>query len=94
MGTTLLLSWGVLPEVACDGLEAVLVAREQAFDLILMDLPCQSLVAWRLPRVSASMSGHAMVEDAYWSSPTRRARLPCATAIGATAAWTRPDQAQ
>lgn len=30
--------WGIHPELACDGLEAVLLYGEQTFDLILMDL--------------------------------------------------------
>ena len=35
---TLLSQWGIHPELACDGLEAVLLVGAQTFDLILMDL--------------------------------------------------------
>jgi len=34
----ILAQWGILPEIACDGMEAVECAREQVFDFILMDL--------------------------------------------------------
>jgi len=34
----LLARWNILPQIACDGLEAVLLAGEQDFDIILMDV--------------------------------------------------------
>jgi CheY-like chemotaxis protein len=36
--TALLLQWGVLPTIACDGAQAVDLAKRQAFDLILMEV--------------------------------------------------------
>lgn len=34
----LLARWKIVPQIACDGLEAVLLAGEQDFDIILMDV--------------------------------------------------------
>ena len=34
----LLARWNILPQIACDGLEAVLLSGEQDFDIILMDV--------------------------------------------------------
>ena len=34
----LLARWKIMPQIACDGLEAVLLAGEQDFDIILMDV--------------------------------------------------------
>ena len=38
LSSALLSKWGIRPEFASDGLEAVLLAGEQRFDLILMDI--------------------------------------------------------
>ena len=38
LSSALLSMWGIQPELASDGLEAVLLAGEQQFDLILMDI--------------------------------------------------------
>lgn len=38
LGCVLLARWQIIPELAHDGLEAVLLAREQDFDLLLMDV--------------------------------------------------------
>ena len=38
LGCVLLARWQIVPELANDGLEAVLLAREQEFDLLLMDV--------------------------------------------------------
>jgi two-component system, sensor histidine kinase and response regulator len=38
LSCTLLARWGIQPEIACDGLEAVLLVGEQVFDMVLMDL--------------------------------------------------------
>lgn len=38
LGCVLLARWQIVPEIANDGLEAVLLAREQEFDLLLMDV--------------------------------------------------------
>lgn len=38
LGSALLSHWGIQPQLASDGLEAVLMAGEQRFDLILMDI--------------------------------------------------------
>lgn len=38
LGCALLSQWGIMPQLASDGLEAVLLACEQQFDLILMDI--------------------------------------------------------
>lgn len=38
LACALLARWKVIPQIACDGLEAVLLAGEQDFDIILMDV--------------------------------------------------------
>lgn len=38
LGCVLLARWQIVPKLAHDGLEAVLLAREQDFDLLLMDV--------------------------------------------------------
>jgi CheY-like chemotaxis protein len=38
LACALLSRWGIMPQLASDGLEAVLLAGEQEFDIILMDL--------------------------------------------------------
>ncbi|MEO8525977.1 MAG: response regulator [Caldimonas sp.] len=38
LGCVLLARWKIVPALAADGLEAVLLAREQEFDLLLMDV--------------------------------------------------------
>jgi CheY-like chemotaxis protein len=38
LSTVLLSRWGITPELACDGVDAVLLAGERQFDLILMDI--------------------------------------------------------
>jgi CheY-like chemotaxis protein len=38
LSCTLLSQWGIHPELACDGLEALLLVGEQDFDMVLMDL--------------------------------------------------------
>ncbi len=36
--TAMLLRWRIVPAIACNGEQAVLLAQRQAFDLVLMDL--------------------------------------------------------
>jgi len=36
--TTVLTRWGVVPTIACNGSQAVIIAERQDFDIVLMDL--------------------------------------------------------
>jgi CheY-like chemotaxis protein len=36
--TAVLTRWGIVPTIACDGAQAVLIAERQSFDIVLMDL--------------------------------------------------------
>ena len=38
LACALLSRWGVMPQIACDGFEAVLLVGEQDFDIVLMDV--------------------------------------------------------
>ncbi len=36
--TAVLTRWGIMPTIACNGSEAVIIAERQGFDIVLMDM--------------------------------------------------------
>lgn len=96
LACVLLARWGIRPELACDGMEAVLIAGERRFDLILMDTQMgvfNGVVATKRIRKNERRYGGGEVPIvAYTSQPISASESAWAEA-GFTASLAKPCQA-
>lgn len=72
LGCVLLARWQIIPELARDGLEAVLLAREQEFDLLLMDV--------EMPVLGGLAASHRIRRHEQQYKPARRVPIVAYTA--------------
>ena len=72
LGCVLLARWQIIPELARDGLEAVLLAREQEFDLLLMDV--------EMPVLDGLAATHRIRRHEQQCKPARRVPIVAYTA--------------
>lgn len=96
LSSVLLSRWGIRPQLASDGLEAVLLAGEQRFDLILMDIQMSVLdgvAATTRIRQNERRNGADQVPIvAYTAEPIPASQRAWADA-GITASLAKPCQA-
>lgn len=96
LASVLLSRWGIRPELASDGMEAVLMAGERPYDLILMDIQMgvlNGVVATKRIRKNERRYGSGEVPIvAYTSEPIAASECACAEA-GFTAFLAKPCQA-
>jgi CheY-like chemotaxis protein len=93
LGSALLSLWGIQPQLASDGLEAVLLAGEQRFDLILMDIQMGVLdgvaASWRIRQNERHHGGGEVPIVAYTAEPLGACERAWADA-GISAALAKP----